>query len=219
MVNQPGFREQTEAVRREINPSPSSIIGVERLDYTKGLLERLLAVEELLLHHDRFRGQVCLYQVAAPSRGYVTEYKRLRSKLDQVSGRINSSYADFGWAPVHYLYRTFNQDELAALYRICRMGVVSSLIDGMNLVSQEYIAAQDPEDPGVLVLSEFAGAADSLEGALIINPYDIEGMSETIRVGLDMSKDERVERWNSMMASLDTYDIHTWAQDFLARLE
>lgn len=219
MVNEQSFEEQTGAMRNEINPSPYSIIGVERLDYTKGLLQRLLAVEELLLHHDRFRGQACLYQVVAPSRGDVPEYQSLRRRLDEVSGRINSSYAEFGWAPVHYLYRTFNQRELAALYRICRVAVVSSLIDGMNLVAKEYVVAQDPRDPGVLVLSEFAGAAGALEGALLINPYDVEGISERLCEALDMSLDERVTRWERMMSGLTSYDVHKWSQDFLQQLQ
>jgi len=218
MANAPGFVTETDTMHRELNPPPYSIVGVERLDYTKGLLQRLLAVEELLVHHDRFRGKACLYQVVAPSRGEVPEYGHLRERLDAVSGRINSSYADFGWAPVHYLYRTFTQQELAALYRVCRVGLVTSLIDGMNLVAQEYVAAQNPEDPGVLVLSKFTGAAEMLDGAILVNPYDVEATSNALRDAFEMDASERMDRWKRMCDCLEQYDVHGWASRFLSEL-
>ena len=149
------------------------IIGVDRLDYTKGLVERMGAYEIMLEGDADQISRTCLIQIAAPSREVVPEYLKIRTELDQVSGRINGRFADLDWTPVHYFNRSFDQLQLAVLYRYCRVGLVTPLRDGMNLVAKEYIAAQNPDDPGVLILSRFAGAAERLDGALIVNPYDI----------------------------------------------
>ncbi len=194
------------------------IIGVDRLDYTKGLVERMGAYEILLEDDPRQHGRTCLIQIAAPSREVVPEYLDIRTELDQISGRINGRFAELAWTPVHYFNRSFNQLQLAALYRYCRVGLVTPLRDGMNLVAKEYVAAQNPDDPGVLILSRFAGAAERLDGALIVNPYDIVGMAETLRRAVEMSLAERQARWRKLIGEIRHHDVSHWHKSFLGAL-
>lgn len=194
------------------------IIGVDRLDYSKGLVERFHSFERLLEAHPKYRTKVMLIQIAPSSRSEVPEYKEIRHELEAEAGHINGRFAEFDWVPINYLNTSYSQAELAGLYRSSRIGLVTPLRDGMNLVAKEYVAAQNPRDPGVLVLSRFAGAARELDAALIVNPLDYDGVADAIVRGLEMSLDERIDRWNAMMARLRRTTIHTWCNDFIAAL-
>ncbi len=193
-------------------------IGVERLDYTKGLAERMKAFEALLYRAPELHGKLSLVQIAAPSRENVAEYQATLATLDRLSGRINGRFGRLDWTPVHYINRSFTHTQLAALYRVCRMGLITPLRDGMNLVAKEYVAAQDPEDPGVLILSRFAGAARELPEALIVNPYDTRDVAGAMHTAFKMSREERRYRWSAMMARLEENDVHRWCREFLSAL-
>jgi len=194
------------------------MIGVDRLYYTNGLEPRLRAFERMLLRDPLRRQRAFLLQIAAPSREEVPEYLLLRDELEALTGRINARHATVDWTPVRYINRTFNQVRLAALYRLSRVGLVTPIRDGMNMVAKEYVAAQSPDDPGVLVLSRFAGAAERLTGALLVNPFDVDGMAAAMGQALDMSRDERHARWSEMIVELRAHDVHAWREDFLHSL-
>ncbi|MEN5116524.1 alpha,alpha-trehalose-phosphate synthase (UDP-forming) [Luteimonas sp. TWI662] len=194
-------------------------IGVDRLDYSKGLPERFRAFERVLDKHTDLRGQLTYLQIAPVSRGGVASYRALRRELEQYAGHINGAHADPDWTPMRYVNRTYPHATLAGFYRLARIGLVTPLRDGMNLVAKEYVASQDPQDPGALVLSIFAGAARELDGALLINPFDSDGVADAIAAALKMPLDERRERWQSMMQRISSYDIHAWRRDFLDRLQ
>jgi trehalose 6-phosphate synthase len=194
------------------------IIGVDRLDYTKGIPERLRAYEALLQNYPRQRGQVTFVQISAPSREEVPEYLEIRRQVEATSGRINGRFSEFDWMPLRYINRGFTRRTLAGFFRLSRIGLVTPLRDGMNLVAKEYIAAQSEKDPGVLVLSRFAGAADELDGAVIVNPYDIEAVAEAMHLGLIMSLDERQDRWRRLFAQIQEHDIVAWRQSFVDAL-
>jgi len=195
------------------------IVGAERLDYTKGLPHRMRGFAALLKDFPEHLNRVTYLQVAARSRNEVASYRNLRRELDQLAGRINGDYAEFDWTPVRYVARALARDTLAGFYRAGRVGLVTPLRDGMNLVAKEYVAAQDPEDPGVLVLSSFAGAAESMDGALLVNPLDAEAMGEALHRALSMPLEERRDRWESMMRGLEEQTATRWAESFLAELE
>jgi trehalose 6-phosphate synthase len=213
------------AVQRRVNwlgecqRGQTWIAGVDRLDYTKGLPLRFSTFEELLAQAPKLHGSISLVQVAAPSRQSVAEYQDIRTQLESLSGRINGHYGTFDWTPIRYINRLFNQMQLAALYRVSRVGLVTPLRDGMNLVAKEYVAAQDPNDPGVLVLSQFAGAAEELTDALLVNPYDTSATAEAIQRALEMSPTERRKRWENMMHLLEVNDVHRWRRTFIDALE
>jgi trehalose 6-phosphate synthase len=194
------------------------ILGVDRLDYSKGLLERFKAFERLLQLFPETRGRVTYMQIAPPTRSEVPEYLQIRRSLEAAAGHINGRFAEFDWTPVRYLNKTFNQRTLSGFLRHARVGLVTPMRDGMNLVAKEYVAAQDPNDPGVLVLSCFAGSARELEDAVLVNPLDIDGVAEAIHDALAMPLAERVERWRAMMATLRKNDIVTWRDSFVAAL-
>ena len=194
------------------------IVGVDRLDYSKGLEERFLGYERFLIEHPEERKEVFLLQIAPPSRVSVESYQRIRQSLEGLSGRINGEYADVDWVPVRYVNQGYPRDQLAGIYRAAKIGLVTPLRDGMNLVAKEYVAAQDPEDPGVLVLSRFAGAAEQMGDALLVNPYSAEEMADAICQALRMPRDERVRRWEKLMAGVQERDVTWWADRFLAAL-
>jgi trehalose 6-phosphate synthase len=194
------------------------IIGVDRLDYSKGLIERFAAFEALLTAYPDNRGRVSMLQIAPPSRADVPEYIGLKRELEAAAGRINGRFAEFDWVPLRYLNRPFNRRVLAALYRTSKIGLVTPFRDGMNLVAKEYVAAQPDDDPGVLVLSRFAGAAQQLDGALIVNPYDVQGVADAIQAGLKMDVEERRRRWSGMMDVLTREDLTAWRDRFIAAL-
>jgi trehalose 6-phosphate synthase len=195
------------------------IVGVDRLDYSKGLEERFLGYERFLSANENQRGEVFLLQIAPPSRGDVQSYQEIRSSLDALSGRINGEYADIEWVPIRYVNRGYPRDRLAGIYRASRIGLVTPLRDGMNLVAKEYVAAQDPEDPGVLILSRFAGAAEQLHDAVLINPHSPEDISEAIKLALAMPLDERIARWRKLMDNIEAEDVMWWRKRFTDVLE
>ena len=194
------------------------IVGVDRLDYSKGLEERLIGFERFLHDHPDMRREVLLLQIAPLSRDEVEAYQDLRGRLDGLIGRINGAYAEMDSTPIRYVNRSYRRDELAGVYRAAKAALVTPLRDGMNLVAKEFVAAQDPADPGVLVLSRFAGAAEEMKDALLVNPYDVEGTAKALARGLAMPLDERQERWSRMMQGLRDNDVFRWCDDFLTDL-
>ena len=194
------------------------ILGVDRLDYSKGLEERFLGYEQFLADCAAQLETVFFLQIATLSRDEVEAYQDLRARLDAVSGRINGAYATIDWVPLRYVNRSYRRDELAGVYRAAHLGLVTPLRDGMNLVAKEYVAAQDPGDPGVLVLSQFAGAAEQMDAALIVNPFSREDVAEAIRRGLAMPKAERIARWRDLMDVVTEQSVSRWRDDFLAAL-
>jgi trehalose 6-phosphate synthase len=198
--------------------SAAGIVGVDRLDYTKGLPLRLRAFERFLEEAPQWNRRAFLIQVAAPSREVVREYADLRDELDALSGRINARHSSVDWTPLRYINRSLSQWRLAALYRLSRIGLVTPLADGMNLVAKEYVAAQDPADPGVLILSRSAGAADQLGSALMVNTHDFGAVASAIRQTLEMPLEERRCRWATAMVGLRAHDIHDWRERFLEAL-
>jgi trehalose 6-phosphate synthase len=195
------------------------IIGVDRLDYSKGLEERFLAYEQFLADAPDAQEQVFLLQIATPSRDEVPAYQEIRARLDAESGRINGAYATVDWVPIRYVNRPYRRDELAGIYRAASIGLVTPLRDGMNLVAKEYVAAQDPADPGVLILSRFAGAAEQMSEALIVNPFSREEVSDAIRRGLTMSRSERKRRWERLFEGVRTGDVSAWRDSFVQALQ
>lgn len=195
------------------------IIGVDRLDYTKGIPERLRAVEHLLETYPDAQGAIELLQIAPTSRGEVPEYVDIRGQLEKLAGHINGRFGQVDWVPIRYMNRPLGRRQLAGLYRASRIGLVTPLRDGMNLVAKEYIAAQDPADPGVLVLSQFAGAAQQMRAALIVNPYDMHGVSEALQRARHMPLDERRQRYQELMQGLLTDNASAWREAFLEELE
>jgi len=205
-------RMQTSMLDRQM------IIGVDRLDYSKGLEERFLAYEQFLQDNPHLHEKVFLLQIATPSREDVEAYQEIRGRLDGVSGRINGAFSTVDWVPIRYVNRGYRRDQLAGIYRAAKLGLVTPLRDGMNLVAKEYVAAQDPEDPGVLILSRFAGAAEQMGEALIVNPFSREDVSDAILRGLAMPLAERRRRWDRLMADLRTTDVSAWRDDFVRAL-
>lgn len=194
------------------------IIGVERLDYTKGIPERFMAMEYLFNNYPQWRRKVSLIQIGSPSRTRVKEYLDLKQNIESLVGRINSEQADHDWAPIRYLYRTYDQSELAEFYRNADVALVTPLRDGMNLVAMEYVASQNPESPGALVLSQFAGVAEYLTDAILVNPYFKESVAEGIDKALSMSLEERKERYHAMIGFIKNNTVHKWSAAYLDKL-
>jgi trehalose 6-phosphate synthase/phosphatase len=199
------------------DPSVRLLVGIDRLDYTKGIPRRLLAYERLLADHPELRGRVRLVQVAVPSRTQVEAYAESRHTVDALVGRINGRFGTPSWAPVHYVYRNLSEAEVVALYRAADVMVVTPIRDGMNLVAKEFVASR-ADGHGVLVLSEFAGAASELAEAVQVNPYDIDGLARALHRALEMSEDERATRMATLRHRVFTYDVAWWAEAFLERL-
>jgi trehalose 6-phosphate synthase len=195
-----------------------TIIGVDRLDYSKGLEERFLGYRRFLEEHEDCKGKVFLLQIAPPSRGEVHTYEIIRERLDELSGRINGEFAHVDWVPIRYVNQGYPREELAGFYRACPIALITPLRDGMNLVAKEYVAAQDPDDPGVLILSRFAGAALQLKDALLVNPYSKEEISDAIYRALDMPKEERIRRWRAMYECVRNEDVVAWRKAFVDAL-
>ncbi len=193
----------------------SHIIGVDRLDYTKGLPERFKAFRKLLELHPEHGKTVTLMQIAPPTRIEVEAYANIRTELEGLSGSINGEFGDFDWTPVRYVHRSMPRDTLAALFRGSEVALVTPLRDGMNLVAKEYVAAQNEEDPGVLILSKFAGAAEELREALIVNPYNIDDMANAMQIALRMPIEERKERHAALLRRIKTHDVASWRKNFL----
>ncbi len=195
------------------------VLGVDRLDYSKGLANRVRAFDRMIEIEPQLKRTVSMLQVAVLTRGAIRAYRDLKTELAALIGEVNGRHGEVDWTPIRYLNKSFSQLTLAGFYRTAHVGLVTPLQDGMNLVAKEYVAAQNPFDPGVLVLSEFAGAAKQLDAALLVNPHDIEAMAHQIATALTMSLDERRERWHAMIAKLKASSVQSWFADFLRALE
>jgi trehalose 6-phosphate synthase len=194
------------------------IIGVDRLDYSKGLVQRLEAFEIFLARNREWHGKVTYLQITPKNRSEIPEYLELAQAVGSVAGRINGKYGEVSWTPIRYVNRVYSRSVLAGLYRTARVGLVTPLRDGMNLVAKEYVAAQDPSDPGVLILSRFAGAAVEGKRALLVNPYDAESVAGAIAQALPMPLDERRERHAALMHGILENNVDKWQRDFLDAL-
>lgn len=199
--------------------SVKNIFSVERLDYSKGLPERFMAFETLLEKYPQHRGNIRYTQIAPTSRSDVQAYQDIRHQLETESGRINGKYGQLGWTPLYYLNQHFDRKLLMKVFRYAEVGLVTPLRDGMNLVAKEYVAAQNPDDPGVLVLSKFAGAANELTAALIVNPYDRDEVAQALDEALVMPLAERKARHKEMMAIIRKNDIQRWQREFINALK
>ena len=191
------------------------ILGIDRLDYTKGILERLHAIDRFFLKHPKFRRKVSFIQVAAPSRSQVGSYRDLKEKIDRVVGNINGKYAQLGWTPVHYFYKGFGFEEVLHLYMASDIALITPLIDGMNLVAKEYVSARR-DNTGALILSERTGAARELREAIFVNPYDVDGTSDAITYTLRMSRREQRQRMTALRNRVKNWDIFRWTDAFLS---
>ena len=209
-------KRKTEAVQGR---GVLRIVGVDRLDYTKGLPQKFRAFDRFLHKYPQYRRQVVLTQIAPPTRENVEAYTDIRSELESLAGSINGRYGELDWVPIHYIHRSTPRRRLADLYRSSRIGMVTPLRDGMNLVAKEYVAAQDPDDPGVLVLSRFAGAAEEMQDAVIVNPYSIDAVADVMRQALEMGLDERRARHHALMEVVVRSDVTAWCRSFLGMLQ
>ena len=209
--------EEIEALMRSLGNS-ILVLGVDRLDYTKGIPERLIAFGRLLETFPEWRGKVSLVQVSVPSRADVPLYAEQRATIESIVGRVNGEFGEAAWVPIRYLYRSYDKKQLAQLYRAARVGYVTPLRDGMNLVAKEYVAAQDAENPGVLLLSQFAGAAVEMRDAVLTNPYHADGMARDLDKALRMELPERKMRQAKLLASVQRSNAVSWAEGFLDAL-
>ena len=212
-----GYRSQ-EGKRLRYLRGRRLITGVDRLDYSKGMVNRFEAFESLLERHPETHGEVVYLQIAPVSRGDVPEYEEIRQRLEYMAGHINGRFAEDDWMPLRYLNRGFHRSNILGFLSRSDVGLVTPMRDGMNLVAKEFVAAQDPHNPGVLVLSSQAGAAQELDGAVQVTPYDIDDMVDGMNRALSMPLEERRERWEQMMEVLRRNDIHRWWSDFTQAL-
>ena len=210
---------RTKMVQQVLGSIPGALmIGVDRLDYSKGIHSRLEAYERFLEAHPGSHGKITYLQITPRSRSQIKEYAEMEAQVNATLGRINAAYSDASWAPVRFVNRPYSRTALAGLYRAARVGLVTPMRDGMNLVAKEYVAAQDPEDPGVLILSRFAGAADEMRDALLVNPYDPDAVGAAIARAMAMPKPERRKRHAELYAALLRNDISEWGDKFLKSL-
>ena len=220
-IRQEAHQSQTSKTVRRMSAGLHGrrcVVGVDRLDYSKGLVERFEAYEVLMAAHPDCLRRLSFLQIAPLSRADVSAYATIRKSLEQQAGRINGRFAETDWTPIRYLNRNFSHEVLMGFLRNAAVGVVTPLRDGMNLVAKEYVAAQDPEDPGVLVLSTLAGAAEELTDALLVNPHDRQAVAEAIYTALNMSRDERRDRHERMIRVLEANDVHAWQARFVTEL-
>jgi len=194
------------------------VIGVDRLDYSKGLIQRLDAFDVFLANHSEWLGKLTYLQITPTNRAEIPEYSKLQEDLESAAGRINGKYGEVSWTPIRYVNRVYSRSVLAGLYRTARVGLVTPLRDGMNLVAKEYIAAQDPDDPGVLILSRFTGAAIELRRALLVNPYDAESVASALSQALAMPLEERRAHHEVLYANICEYDVDRWQREYLTVL-
>lgn len=217
LASEAGGEDKTERMVHHLH-GRDLIIGVDRLDYSKGLEERFRAIEKLFESYPETRGNVSFIQIAPKTRSGIRAYGDIRHALEQAAGEINGRFADIDWIPIRYLNRAFDRATLMGFFREATIGLVTPVRDGMNLVAKEFVAAQDPEDPGVLVLSRLAGAAYELPEAVLVNPYDIDGVADGIHQAMTMSPEERRERHQSMIETLRRNSITAWRTRFVDAL-
>lgn len=209
---------RTEKKLRQLMNHNKLVISIDRLDYSKGIIQRLQAYQLLLERHPELKGKVTYIQLVVPSRDTVTKYKELKEQMNRMVTEINGRFGMLGWQPIQHFYRSFPESLLSALYRSADVALVTPLRDGMNLVSKEYIASK-PDQKGVLVLSEMAGASRELSEALMINPHDIWHFAETIHAALNMPEDEQKRRMSAMQQTVSKFDVHHWVSNFMDRLD
>lgn len=210
----PDVEEKARGLQREL-PNRKLILGADRLDYTKGIVERLNAFDKALERYPGLRRQVTLIQIAVPSREGIREYQELKAEIERLVGKINGRYTQAGWVPIHYLHRQLDRPDLVACYRASHIALITSLKDGMNLISKEYCASRVAED-GVLILSEFAGSASQLhKGAFLVNPYDVEGVADAIYRAYELDDESQRNRMSRLRKIVGKYDIHWWVEAFL----
>jgi trehalose 6-phosphate synthase len=207
----------TERLRRSLQ-NQCLVLGIDRLDPTKGLLQRLAGYRRFLETRPDWRRRATLLQIAAESRKDVSAYQDLRAALDSESGAINSEWGEPDWTPMRVISRAVPRDTIAGYMREARVGLVTPLRDGMNLVAKEYIAAQDPQNPGVLILSKFAGAARQLTSALQVNPHDPDELADALDRALSMGLAERQDRWRDAWGAIENTTPQQWGRSFLAAL-
>jgi trehalose 6-phosphate synthase/phosphatase len=217
LAREPAVLEEVKVLHERAH-GDRLLVGIDRLDYTKGIPRRLLAVQRVLERDPSLRGKLRFIQVAVPSRTQVEAYAEYRETVNELVGRINGLYGTVHGTPVHYLYRSLSEKQLVSLYRGADVMLVTPVRDGMNLVAKEFCAAR-PDEDGVLVLSEFAGAAAEMRDALLVNPYDVEGMADAIEQALKMPKPERQTRMKCLRAGVKERDVHWWVSAFLGRLQ
>ena len=217
LTNAPEGRDMYQRMRREYSRR-KLLVGVDRLDYSKGLPQRMRAFRELLARNPETHRSATLIQIASPSREDVSAYGDILHELESLCGSINGNFGELDWMPVRYMHRTVARARLPGLYRASRVALVTPLRDGMNLVAKEFVVAQDPTDPGVLVLSRFAGAAEQMREALLVNPYDTEATASAIHLALQMPLEERRERHEALMKTMRRFDVHWWCDTFLDTL-
>ncbi len=211
-------RETYERMRSEYSKR-RLLLGIDRLDYSKGIPHRVRAFRELLKLYPENRDSATLIQIASPTRESVDAYTDIRLELEGLCGAINGDYGELDWMPIRYIHRTVARKRVPGLCRAAAVGLVTPLRDGMNLVAKEYVVAQDPADPGVLVLSRFAGAAEQMKEALLVNPYDTQGTAEALQRALRMPKEERQQRHQKLLQGVRDQDVHWWRRTFLEALE
>jgi len=200
---------------REAEPGRRIVLGIDRLDYTKGILQKLEAFQRLLRTHPEMRERVTLFQILVPSREEIPRYREHKEQVERLVGEINGEFTGGGWAPIHYIHRALEGPGLSAYYRAADVALVTPLKDGMNLVSKEYCASQ-ADLGGALVLSEFAGSAAELQtGAFLVNPYDVEGVAEALHAALTQPEAERRARMRKLRRAVREHDIYRWVDTFL----
>ena len=204
------FRESLNGLRL--------VLGVDRLDYSKGIIQRINAFDRFLEVNPEWRSRVTLLQITPRSRSDIKDYAAIENKVTTLIGRMNGRYGEASWTPIRYVNRSHSRSALSGIYRAADVALIKPLRDGMNLVAKEYVAAQDTENPGVLVLSQFAGAAVDLSGALIVNPHESEGVAAALKRALEMPLYERRERHGPMLEHLSVHDIEHWARSYLSAL-
>lgn len=217
MIGTPAAQE-SHARMIESKAGRKMLLGVDRLDYSKGIDERLLAYERLLTDNPSLRRQIFLLQISTYTRSEVGAYQDMIARLDSISGRINGAHAEMDWIPIRNVHRMHSREELAGIYRAADVALVTPLRDGMNLVAKEFVAAQDEANPGVLVLSRFAGAAWQMRDALIVNPFSQEDVSDAVKRALAMPLKERQGRWRALMDGVERDDINAWRDNFVAAM-
>jgi trehalose 6-phosphate synthase/phosphatase len=217
LANDEEIRAEAAAIRHDA-AGRQIVLGVDRLDYTKGIPRRLTSIERLLTARPELSDQMRYIQVAVPSRGEVDSYQKFKRLVEETIGRINGTCSTLRSTPIHYIYQSVSRRQLVALYAAADVMLVTPLRDGMNLVAKEFVATRINDD-GVLILSEFAGAAAELAGAMMVNPYDVDAVSKTLDQALNMPAEERRTRMQALRRRVHEYDIHRWATDFLQRLE
>ena len=217
LVERPHGQRTAQRVKASI-AGRELILGVDRLDYSKGLPERIAAYDSLLTNYPKWRRKVHMLQIAPTSRDTIEQYRDINEELDLACGRVMGKFADPDWAPINYVKRAYPQTSLAGLYRAASVALVTPLRDGMNLVAHEFVSCQDPEDPGVLILSRFAGAAELFPEALLVNPHNVEEVAAALDNALSMGLRDRKTRWKALMKTVEKHTVDQWASDFLTRL-